>query len=532
MHYIYRLIGALLLFWTALTAAAVEPTWTWRPYGGGNAYSNSGSCVSDIIAAHKRSYPDTGACYTYTQVSGVISGVPWAGYEVGGCGSGGTACIAENPVCPAGYKLEGLQCVSDGPKQCSQGSELVDGQCVCKPGYKQGDGACYPDPDAGCAGLQQWCSEKQGFRTEFEGRGQGADFFCHAAEKFVAGAGGGGSSWEPEFPNCSKGCMISSGSTTISAQDNSGQWWTKGSGKYVGSTCDPDVINKLNEGTPEEKEVKPPSTKPPGKCNGQQGTYNGVEVCLPYEKVTGDDKSKTETGADGSKKETTTKTTCTYSQCTTETKVVDKDKNGNTTGTTTTVVNAPKDEYCARNTASAVCKGLNPNDKGSGNGTGTGGTGGTGGGNGTGGNGNGEDDGDKSSFGGSCQAGFTCEGDALQCAMAREQHRRNCELFEKDTDANSLTNRAINGSDDKSADAMRDRAQQVSVGTFDQAGLGWSSSCPADPSIPLNFGGTSSEFKIPFSRICGPLSILSSAGVGITLLGCMVWVLGGKKSSA
>ncbi|MCO5337184.1 EB domain-containing protein [Delftia tsuruhatensis] len=450
-------------------------------------------------------------------------------YKPGVGVSGPIGSWFEKMSCPASEKLENGQCVPDGPKQCAQGSELVNGQCQCKPGFKQGDGACYPDPDAACSGLQQWCSDKQGFRTEFEGRGQGADFFCHAAEKFIAGAGGGGSSWEPEFPGCSKGCMITSGSTTISAQDNSGQWWTKGLGKYVGSTCDPDVINKLNEGTPEEKEVKPPSTKGPGKCNGQQGTYNGVEVCLPYEKVTGDDKSKTETGADGSKKETTTKTTCTYSQCTTETKVVDKDKNGNTTGTSTTVVNAPKDEYCARNTASAVCKGLNPNDKGSGNGTGTGGTGG---GNGTGGNGNGEDDGDKSSFGGSCQAGFTCEGDALQCAIVREQHRRNCELFEKDTDANSLTNRAINGSDDKSADAMRDRAQQVSVGTFDQAGLGWSSSCPADPSIPLNFGGTSSEFKIPFSRICGPLSILSSAGVGITLLGCMVWVLGGKKSSA
>ncbi|MBL8357302.1 MAG: hypothetical protein JNM01_21085 [Delftia acidovorans] len=115
--------------------------------------------------------------------------------------------------------------------------------------------------------------------------------------------------------------------------------------------------------------------------------------------------------------------------------------------------------------------------------------------------------------------------------MAREQHKRNCELLEKDTDANSLVNRAINGTDDKSADAMRANAAQIAVGTFDQAGLGWSSSCPADPSIPLNFGGTNSEFTIPFSRICGPLRILSLAGVGITLLGCLVWVLGDKKSA-
>lgn len=138
----------------------------------------------------------------------------------------------------------------------------------------------------------------------------------------------------------------------------------------------------------------------------------------------------------------------------------------------------------------------------------------------------------KSTFGGSCMGGFSCEGDALQCAIAKEQHRRNCELFEKDTDSNSLTNKALNGTDDKSAEALKASAAQLNVtSSFDQSGLGWSHSCPADPRIPLGFGGSNTEFTIPFSRICGPLGVLSLAGVGITLLGCGVWVLGGKKGS-
>lgn len=136
----------------------------------------------------------------------------------------------------------------------------------------------------------------------------------------------------------------------------------------------------------------------------------------------------------------------------------------------------------------------------------------------------------KGEFSGTCGSGFQCKGDAVQCAIAKEQHQLNCKLFGEDKDAGSLTNKALNGTDEKSADKLRENATQVSVGTFDSSGYGWSHACPADPSIALNFGGRSSEFSIPFSRICGPLSILSLAGVGITLLGCLVWVLGGKNN--
>lgn len=47
------------------------------------------------------------------------------------------------------------------------------------------------------------------------------------------------------------------------------------------------------------------------------------------------------------------------------------------------------------------------------------------------GDGDGDDDGDgeKGSFGGSCDSGFTCKGDAIQCAIAYEQHRRACQLY-------------------------------------------------------------------------------------------------------
>ncbi|CAM4988760.1 unnamed protein product, partial [Rotaria socialis] len=51
--------------------------------------------------------------------------------------------------------------------------------------------------------------------------------------------------------------------------------------------------------------------------------------------------------------------------------------------------------------------------------------------------GTGSGSGNGSNFAGSCSGGFQCSGgDAIQCAIAKEQYTRNCELF--DDDANPL----------------------------------------------------------------------------------------------
>lgn len=133
----------------------------------------------------------------------------------------------------------------------------------------------------------------------------------------------------------------------------------------------------------------------------------------------------------------------------------------------------------------------------------------------------------KSNWGGSCGS-FTCDGDAIQCAIAREQHQRNCKLFDEKT-SHPAYQAAVDGTDEQSADKLKAKAEQITVDkTFNQAGFGWAKGCPLDPEIPLGFVDRS--FTIPFSRICGPLEALSLAGVGITLLGCLVWVIGGKKA--
>lgn len=188
----------------------------------------------------------------------------------------------------------------------------------------------------------------------------------------------------------------------------------------------------------------------------------------------------------GTVEKTQNTTTCTGSTCTTDTT---KTENGQTTETITGT--GSKDGICKETPSNPVC------------GSGT-----------------------EGMFGGTCDAGFTCEGDAVQCAIARELHTRQCQLYsDKEGDATRYAD-AVSGADGKSAQALKDAAAAgaSNIGVFNTSGYGWGRSCPADPHIPLTWvsGG---ELVIPFSRICGPLGLLAAGAVAMNLLGCMVFVV-------
>lgn len=234
------------------------------------------------------------------------------------------------------------------------------------------------------------------------------------------------------------------------------------------------------------------------------------EVSFPSSAIpatAGETKTSTVTNSDGSKTEyTLTKnedgtvsgtardqntvdktesTTCTGSACTvTSTTTTNGTPTGSTTGTTS------KDGLCKDSPDNAQC--------------------GDGGG----------------SWAGTCESGFICEGDPVQCAISRELHTRQCQLYnDKDGDATRYAD-AVSGADGKSAQALKDAAAAgaSNIGVFNTSGYGWGRSCPADPHIPLTWvsGG---ELVIPFSRICGPLGLLAAGAVAMNLLGCMVFVV-------
>lgn len=138
--------------------------------------------------------------------------------------------------------------------------------------------------------------------------------------------------------------------------------------------------------------------------------------------------------------------------CTTTTTVTSSTQNSNDPTNplvteTTSTYQETIGQYCAKNPSSVVCRGsaLGSGTSNSGThpirtGTGSDGQGANNNGSNNGsattgsaknpGNGTGDGDGNGSGFGGSCGGGFTCTGDAVQCAMAKEQYSKNCKIFE------------------------------------------------------------------------------------------------------
>ena len=491
MVHLRRLIFALLALSSSVVFAAISlsPTYTVAEVSG--SFSTPDSACAAYYA-----YRLTHANYDFTGY--FVAENPWR------CALRGT--LGGDPYTPSVYIYS--------KDSCPANSTASGASCFCNSGFIEKGGQCTPKKSDVCGSFEGMPLGLSSMESDF-----GPQSSSWAANKL--GKSGNACMTGCQVSGSVSSCVVGSGggSTTVC-------FLSKPS--FTGSACsDPSSGGSGGDGTDGGKD-KPndcpvgyePSKYAPGVCipkpnncpSGSSPSKYVEGICIPDEK--GDDgscedpkdptkraecegkenkcpsgqvQSKTQVGTcvpgtDGSGKDSAgNKVECKNGVCTTtkpDGSKEDKDQKG----------------FCKENPDLSICKE------------------------------------NKDTFGGSCDGGFSCEGDALQCAMAKEQHIRNCQLYAPDKDVNSLTNKALNGTDDKSADALKASAGQINVTTsFDQSGLGWSHSCPADPHIPLNFGGRSAEFTIPFSRICGPLGILSLAGVGITLLGCGVWVLGGKK---
>lgn len=300
-----------------------------------------------------------------------------------------------------------------------------------------------------------------------------------------------------------RGCAYSKACVSSQRAPN-GDWYSSYQTQFSGSPCNTSSVpsgtgttsTTPQTGTPTKPTDNPcPKGQIPGTAsmNGTTVTIcqKAVETSTPPTTST----TKTGSGTGEVTKTETKETKCVGDVCTTTTSTSSTSSTGSGMGTTTSTgsVTQGKGDFCKQNPKNRNC------------------------------------DGEGGSFGGQCSSGFTCDGDAVMCAVALEQHKTNCKLLTPDTDASSEYNKAINKTDGFDLKNMRDNAQQVNVGTFDSNGWGWSRSCPTDPQIVLPWA-QNRVLSIPFSRMCDVLGLLSTAAVGLTLLGCLVWVIGGKKT--
>ena len=389
------------------------------------------------------------------------------------------------------------------PAACPANSTAVAGGCACVAGFVEVNGACKEPESDKCGALEGHSLGLSQLEISVGVASTGA--LVGMLGKPGTSCFPGGCTVTGSVTGCLSGgaggavCFISSPSFTGAAceekEPDKGCPAGTTPSAYAAGVCIPDK-NDCPAGYSPSKYAAGVCIPDENPCPpGQSPSKYAQGVCLPNDdpNANGDkgegDKNKCPTGYVPSK--------YVAGLCIPGTTTTDKDGTTTCIGgvcTTTkpdgTSEEKPQDQFCAENPDSPLCV--------------------------------------KGEFGGTCGAGFTCKGDAIQCAIAREQHQRNCKLFDEKT-SHPAYQAAVDGTDEQSADKLKGKAEQISVGTnFDQSGFGWAKGCPADPEIALGF--VQQSFTIPFSRICGPLEALSLAGVGITLLGCMVWVIGGKKA--
>jgi hypothetical protein len=271
---------------------------------------------------------------------------------------------------------------------------------------------------------------------------------------------------------CAGGCGQVPSSWKV-GQD--GQIWATWPFKSTGGFCggDPSGSNPLVE-TGEKNSMNPAPV--PCGLNQCPGTVNGATICVPcrgtQEQGPSTSASSPEGGA-SSPAGTETKTECNGVTCTTTTTT--KDSAGNVVGQ---VDKTEKQEsFCKENPQSSLCK--------------------------------------PSAFGGACAA-TTCEGDAVMCAIAADQYKRNCEWFDDPAAAQLATvgTAGMNGQlrpDGHPGNSAESQSVSFSnvIDQTDRLGAG----CPADVSV--NVAGKT--VSMPLSSMCGNLQLVGSLMVGFCM---------------
>jgi len=424
-------------------------------------------------------------------------------YESGGicvpipdCGVGnvwnGSACepIPDPPLCNPPKVIIGDQCMlpPDPDDPCPAPNVLVDGMCVppCPSGLSRIEGVCK-------------CPEGKVYID-----GQCKDPECnHPLGTLLGGEGQYTSASYDGGLFCYSPCVVY---PSFSGRDPiSGQWFANGPLFSTGAACTgsgngptgggPEDPSNPGGGDPPPPE-EPPKSCPKGRC---PGSVNGTMVCVPCSDTSSSSSGSTSPGGtnpgdgsggtggqpgtgNGEGTSTSTQTHCKDGKCTTTTTTTTTDGEGNQSQATETKEET-KEDFCTQNPKSPHCV--------------------------------------EGSFGGACDAGFSCEGDPVACATAKAANEQACML--KVDPANTILgigNNALGGGNGE--DHPRGLTVTHDIGVLDQTNP-WGGSCPGDIQVPV-MGIT---VTIPLSELCTALQAMGAIAVAFTLMAAAFIVVKG-----
>lgn len=345
---------------------------------------------------------------------------------------------------------------------CPSGSTLSGSQCTCNSGYIEIGGNS-------CSSVSQQddkaCADYAAANTGKED------------QKYAGVVDSGLTCLPTPGVSSGKGCGATFERAMRAWVDPS--WWSLGTTVRSGGSC---VLGTGQGGV----QPAPEALKCP--IGQQMGQVNGVDVCMPYNSKTPvvTDKETTKTGVDSAGNPTSTteksKTTCVDGKCTTETTTTTTGLGPDGQPTTTTktgTTGESKSDYCTKNPKTVECGGSGEN-----------------------------------SFSGSCMGSFKCEGDALMCAMASEQHKRNCQLFVNKTEESDLYDEAKALDNTKSVTGDLTEDVEINSSKFDSTNILGSGSCITDKTVVI----MSRSISLPFSKVCIYLGYLGSVLMMVSFL--------------
>lgn len=491
MVHLHRLIiAALVALFVVPAIAAFTQGDKWRPDYGTGYYSTAAAACAVAV-----SYLNTNSPNLQRSLTGQITYVgsradcamKWPMGPGRPDGTGAVSAYLEGKMCPANSTT-----LSGGKCECSSGffERQVNGATACvKPDDRTPEQLC---EDAAVL----YNSTLQGSRFQ--------RVKAYLREYAYGGLTCADVNGMPSGTGCKHWFT-----GDLGFKDDEGQDWTNGTSIAL-NKGDPRAGGSLVCGSG-DGDAQPEEKPPPDDCkNGYKGQVNGVDVCI--EAWTGDTESNDwnrNTDGEGNHTDENTNVKCKGDQCTvTQTKTTTK-QDGTTTTTTTTTENVNRQGYCARNPESAICR-REDDPSGGDKGPATRPGGGKGGGDGPDGEGFCKENPEspickKSNFGGSCAASFTCEGDAIQCAIAKEQHLRACKLFDDKSPESDLYE--AEKAKDRNRDVTKDLPgnEEIDVSTrLSRANVLGASSCIGDLSVTV----WRTQVTLPLSRICAALAQL------------------------
>lgn len=499
MAYIYRLIILVLLGISVTVQAAVPKRKLWESVD----------------------YPSLGKFDTPSDVCYAILGFVNTAWNGGGVltncevnGDFGQAHI-DRGSSPYRFPIRG------GGTACPSNSVASGSECECSEGFKEQAGLCTSDvpPTASeeCA-MHSYLWNAWSYPGDRVGQVKDArplpldDPFmvCMPMKPELLANGGG--------PNAPAGCKHKFTPQVRYRMSEDEPYTYEGDSWAVGP---PDLepgqsaacVPGLND-APGDPDI-PKRQEPKKGCEGgYAGQVNGVDVCI--DRASGQTEGVNWTqvkDAEGRTREIKEEVKCQGEKCTVKT--TNKTPGSSDPGTTTTTTTT-RGQYCNQNPQASVCAGATDRTGSTRNQNGRGGPGDPAGGVGKGkGGGNGDGDGEGSSFGGSCKSNFTCEGDAIQCAIAKEQHIRACKMFDDPSDESQLYDQHKGKEGNQTDDLPGNDTVSLSGGgmidTSDALGGG---SCIADKTVTV----WNRSVTLPFSQVCADLAMFGNLLVAVSML--------------